>query len=415
MAIKAETERGETVIFQGEQLLEPAKSRQLDVEMLIQQLGRLGQTQFHLESVELDSEEPVFCPVSLLNQARRTIVEQLIAQREQPPSRTIHAVDISAASSNQTAKAQSDTAAPFPEMPQMMQLHLLVRTPQQLEGALELDPASVTLDYLDLYGLRASVDRIRDNGITARVASPRILKPSEQKVVRFLLSLDCQILVRSGGLLYDLLKRRDEQELPELHGDFSLNASNQLSFKKYFELGLDRITPTHDLNAQQITDLSSLVAPDKVELILFQHLPVFHTEHCVFCRFLSDGTDNTNCGHPCEKHVISLQDGSGRRHAVLADVGCRNTVFGAEAQTGTEYMDRWMEAGFRHFRIEFVHQDAEQVVEIGNAFQGFLDKAISMQQLSDSLRSHVTQGTTDGSLFVPQDFKQLVQLGSAKN
>ena len=51
--------------------------------------------------------------------------------------------------------------------------------------------------------------------------------------------------------------------------------------------------------------------------------------------------------------------------------------------------------------LEFVHQDAEQVVEIGNAFQGFLDKPISLPQLTDSLRSHVSQGTTEGSLFVP--------------
>ena len=27
----------------------------------------------------------------------------------------------------------------------------------------------------------------------------------------------------------------------------------------------------------------------KLEVIVHQHLPIFHTEHCVFCRFLSDG------------------------------------------------------------------------------------------------------------------------------
>ena len=40
-------------------------------------------------------------------------------------------------------------------------------------------PASITLDYLDLYGLRPSLDRVNSRGITARVASPRVLKPGE--------------------------------------------------------------------------------------------------------------------------------------------------------------------------------------------------------------------------------------------
>jgi hypothetical protein len=31
-------------------------------------------------------------------------------------------------------------------------LHVLVRTPEQLEAVLPLSPASITLDYLELYG-----------------------------------------------------------------------------------------------------------------------------------------------------------------------------------------------------------------------------------------------------------------------
>ncbi|NJN97240.1 MAG: hypothetical protein HC875_25695 [Anaerolineales bacterium] len=78
---------------------------------------------------------------------------------------------------------------------------MLVRTPEQLEAALSLRPASITLDYLDLYGLQPAVEQVQTSGITARVASPRILKPNEQRIVNFLRKLECQIVVRSGGLL----------------------------------------------------------------------------------------------------------------------------------------------------------------------------------------------------------------------
>ena len=83
-------------------------------------------------------------------------------------------------------------------------LHLLVRTPEQLDAAIELRPASITLDYLDLYGLRPSIERVKQSGIAARVASPRVLKPGEARILNFLLSLDCAILVRSAGMSHAL-------------------------------------------------------------------------------------------------------------------------------------------------------------------------------------------------------------------
>ena len=49
-------------------------------------------------------------------------------------------------------------------------------------------------------------------------------------------------------------------------------------------------------------------AADRIEAVAYQHLPVFHTEHCVFCRFLSTGTSYRDCGRPCEKHRVALRD-----------------------------------------------------------------------------------------------------------
>ena len=112
-------------------------------------------------------------------------------------------------------------------------------------------------------------------------------------------------------------------------GDFSLNVANQISADTYFRLGIETLTPTHDLNAAQICTLAERVGSGRFEVIAYQHLPVFHTEHCVFCRFLSKGTSHLDCGHPCETHKVALQDEQGRNHPVMADVGCRNTVFGA--------------------------------------------------------------------------------------
>lgn len=371
-----------------------ANSRPVTPEYLYQQLDRLGNTAYRLDTLTADLHGEPFIPTSLLNRLRQSAVEALSTQQRQPRPQITQdpQATLNAALADVRRMGSTGTARP--------QLHLLVRTPEQLDAAIRVKPASITLDYLDLYGLRPSVERIKEAGIVARVASPRVLKPQEQRVVNFLLRLDCEIVVRSGGLLEALQGRHNHA----LIGDFSLNVSNLIAAQTYFELGLSKITPTHDLNAQQINSLAREIGGEYFEVIAYHHLPVFHTEHCVFCRFLSDGTSYLDCGHPCEKHKVALKDKQGRAHPVMADVGCRNTVFGAEAQVASRHLAGMLESGIVHYRLEFVHETAEQVAGVAWAFLATFDGKFNGLQLDQHLREIVPEGTTEGSLFVPQDY-----------
>ncbi|NJN17057.1 MAG: U32 family peptidase [Oscillochloris sp.] len=383
-----------TVMVRSPEPLPAAANRPAAEAYLREQLGRLGNTPYQLAALKLDLRGTPFAPSSLLNQLRRSAVEQLAELQARPlPIQVGDAQAALAALSNRDQMPKAPVEQP--------QLHLLVRSGAQLAAAIAAQPASITLDYLELYGLRPAVEQVQAAGIEARVASPRILKPAEQRVVHFLLKLECPILVRSGGLLEAL---RHMAATPKLIGDFSLNAANALSADVLLDLGLERLTPTHDLNAAQIADLTRELGSARIELIAYQHLPVFHTEHCVFCRFLSDGTSYKDCGRPCERHEIALRDQNGRAHPVLADVGCRNTVFGAEAQEASRHLDMLLAAGVRHFRLEFVHETAEQVTQVSADFAAALRGTITSAELGERLRRAAPQGVTEGSLFVPGNY-----------
>jgi U32 family peptidase len=410
------------VAVRSDEPLPPAQNRAIDAEYLREQFGRLGNTPYELAEIQLDLDGRPFAPSSLLNALRRQAVEQLTELQGRPRPIAIHnpletlaqqlPSDSDGMIREETGRdakldepepdlrvSSGPAGAPFVDH----QLHLLVRTPEQLEAALELRPASITLDYLELYGLRPAVERVRASGITARVASPRVLKPSEQRIVHFLLKLDCEIVVRSSGLLYAL----QHQAHPPLIGDFSLNAANALSADLFLQLDLMRLTPSYDLNAVQVAELARSIGADKIEVVAYHHLPVFHTEHCVFCRFLSTGTSYKDCGHPCEKHRVALRDTNGRTHPVMADVGCRNTVFGAQAQEASRHLDEWRRAGVRHIRLEFVHETAEDVERIGRAFQEYLAGGLPAHALTRRLQQFAPQGTTEGSLFVPDNYEMI--------
>jgi putative protease len=379
-----------SVEARSSEVLGTARNRGIDEELLRGQLGRLGNTAYELGALTVEAEGAPFAPASLLNLVRRTAVERL--EEAQASGKRVIAREVSI----EIPRRDADRAGE-------PRLELLVRTPEQLDAAIELRPASITLDYLDLYGLKPSIERVKVAGLQARVASPRVLKPGEERIVDFLLSCGCPILVRSTGLLHALRER----EHPELIGDFSLNAANALTAAELFDLGVAVLTPTHDLNAAQVADLARESGGDRMEAIVYQHLPVFHTEHCVFCRFLSSGTTYRDCGRPCEKHVVALRDSAGRAHPVMADVGCRNTVFGAEAQEASRHLAEWREAGIYRFRIEFAHETGEQVAKVTRAFDEALAGRIGARELASRLQRLTPHGVTEGSLFVPEGYQTL--------
>jgi putative protease len=138
--------------------------------------------------------------------------------------------------------------------------------------------------------------------------------------------------------------------------------------------------------------------PAWFEITLHHHMPMFHMEHCVFCAFLSAGTDFTNCGRPCEKHEVKLRDRVGAEHPVRADAGCRNTVFNARAQTGAGALRQLMEAGARRFRIEFVNETPELARLTVERYQQLERGGITAAQLWQELRLLNELGVTRGPL-----------------
>jgi putative protease len=167
-------------------------------------------------------------------------------------------------------------------------------------------------------------------------------------------------------------------------------------FKNQF--GLERVTTSYDLNFQQLEALLSAAPPEWFEVTIHQHMPMFHMEHCVFCAFLSNGTDFRNCGRPCDVHDVRLRDRVGAEHPLKADVGCRNTVFNSLAQTGAEYVSRMIELGVRHFRVEFLNETPEQLTETISKYRRLLRGEITGIQLWRELKLFSQLGVTRGQM-----------------
>jgi putative protease len=127
-------------------------------------------------------------------------------------------------------------------------------------------------------------------------------------------------------------------------------------------------------------------------------MPMFHMEHCVFAAFLSTGTDHTNCGRPCDTHRVHLRDRVGIEHTLRADVGCRNTLFNAVAQTGARYFRDLRKAGLRHFRIELLEESGEETSRIVGSYLKLIDGGMEGENLWQTLKAQSQLGVTRGTL-----------------
>ncbi|MBC8002147.1 MAG: U32 family peptidase, partial [Opitutaceae bacterium] len=291
------------------------------------------------------------------------------------------------------------------------ELIVLVRSLAQLDAALRCGVTTLYCEFEDPKKYREAVTRFHEAQAAAAcknpassigcpapapsiwVAPPRITKMGEEWILQQVRSCNADgYLVRN----YDHLKNFANVRRT---GDFSLNVANALS-AEYFKtrFGLERVTASYDLNIVQLESLLKSAPPEWFEITIHQHMPMFHMEHCVFCAFLSKGTDFTNCGRPCDTHDVKLRDRVGAEHPLKADAGCRNTVFNSRAQTGAEYVARLLQLGARHFRIEFVSETPAEVERTIGQYRRLLRGEISGTDLWRELKLLSQLGVTRGQM-----------------
>lgn len=374
---------------QGDPLV-PATNKPATDAWLREQFGRLGGTGYYLDGWEAAISGAPLVPASVANKLRRALVARLDAARENSVKWTTYPEKNYAekfALRNSGSENESSPPALIP----------VVRELAQLDAALAFGARTIYAEFENPRDYKAASERAHAvPGAEFWAQPPRVFKQADDEAGILRLVRECGadgFLVRAHEHLYAFAGAR-------LRGDFSLNVANHLTAGHFLrERGLERVTASYDMNLEQLRAMLARVpAPEKIEVTLHQHMPMFHMEHCVFCSFLSEGKDFRDCGRPCEKHVVRLRDRTGLEHLVKADAGCRNTVYNARAQTGAEFFDELRGAGVRFFRVEFVDETPELVTEILARYRDLLAGKIDGNALWRGLRLESKLGVTRGTL-----------------
>jgi len=433
LCVVGRDETGTSAEVSWDQPLAEARKHSLTLELVRDQFGRLGGTPFRLEKVtfadssgQVDSL-PVMVPKSVLNELRRRLVTQLLEGRrgaepvcsvntsaleelraelkEVIANRTVAElvrVPVAEVAGLQTkgddlssGELRYDAATP--------NLTVLCRNLEQLHAVLAWSPTSEhdrpAMVYCDFEEVRLSKQAValaNRAGVAVAVATPRIVKPGEEGLL--LQIANCHpdaVLVRNLAALSFFKERFPE--IP-LIGDYSLNVANELAAALFVEAGLQTLVPSYDLNLEQLESLLARIDPGLFEVVVHQHVPMFHMEHCIYSHVLSNGKDFHDCGRPCDRHQVELRDHVGEAHPLSADVGCRNTLFRARAQSAAPYVPRLLKAGIRRFRVELLREDTASVSALLDSYARVLAGQSTGPQMWQELQVLNQVGITRGTL-----------------
>ena len=335
-------------------------------------------------------------PVSALKALRRALLPELL---DAHLAAHRHAVDPQPATPRVRAAAAA-TYAQRRAVPVAAQPHVvpLCRTDAQLDAVIAAGWPEVELDWMELVGLSAAVERARAAGLKVGIATVRVHKPGEDAYDRRIERLrpDAVVVRHWAGLVH--FSALADAVRPALHGDFSLNVTNSVTAHHLLAMGLDTLTVAHDCDEAQVHALLERFPAERLVVVAHHHISTFHTEHCVYAHTLSRGRDFRTCGRPCEQHRVALQDGEGRAHPVVVDVGCRNTVFEARAQSAASAVPRLLARGVRRFRVELVWETAAQTRAVLESYAALVAGEASPAEVLRRVRAHEQFGVTSGTM-----------------
>ena len=390
LLVEGQSENGCVCKVESEQPLAVAQKYPVSEDILREQLSRLGGTIYELGSLQTSIIDGPMVPLSVLGRIRKLMVEQLDSSLPMPEIRLCKdsALDrMRAALPHRTIDEQSPL------------LTVMCRSIEQLREFTSSSigssgPDRLIADFQDIREYREATSLARESGNVLVLATPRIQKPDEMGLFRAMLKHQPDgVLVRNlSGLAFF-----HHNGIPVI-GDYSLNVTNELTASFLMQQGLQWLTPSYDLNRDQLMELVRFVPPQWLEIVMHQHMPMFHMEHCVFCAMLSPGTNKTNCGRPCDVHQVELRDRTGVDHPLIADVGCRNTLFNAVAQSSAEIVSDLLQAGVRRFRIELLRESPDEIRHLLSQYRRLLDGSVTGDIVWKSLNAMNRVGITRGTL-----------------
>lgn len=359
--------------IEGDKIVEEAMKVALSKEKVETQLRKLGNTPYELDLLEIELDDNVSLPISLLNQMRRDCIELLDKERVSIKNRKYK---------NKIVKYKPVQY----NRNKQQEISVKVKNLEQLESALECG-----LDRI-YYEDTNTIDKAMKYNKKVIYSAPRIIRNKEYNHLAKANNAGVESVQVGNYGSIDYFKDK------KLNIDYYLNAFNSETINYYKEIGADTLCISQELNINEIKETIKYTDIN-IESVVYGYTPLMITEYCPMGVIVRDCKKDKRVAK-CKESIYALRNSKGDEFRVSQDIFCRSTIYNSNVTCMLDNLYELHEIGINVLRLDFTLEDKETVKEVIEAYQEVLSNDYKLGTKATKLYNKLDEkGTTAGHYY----------------
>lgn len=351
----------------SEKIVEKAMKVALSEEKVISQLSKLGNTSYILDNIDVEIDENVSLPISILNQLRRDAIEKLNEERVKIKGRSFKNKKVKYIP--KLVNGNND-----------IKLRVKVKSIEQLKVAMEYDIDAIY--YEDINSLEEA-KKIAEGKIKLIYSTPRILRNNEYNMFNKIVK-DEKLSIQASNLgCVNLFKKN------ELYIDSYLNSFNSETINHYENEGAKAICISQELNLTEIKQMLKYTGVD-IESVTYGYTPLMISEYCPMGVLVRDCKKNKRSS-VCNKSLYALKDSKEEVYRLSQDMFCRTSIYNSKPLCVLEDLDELNNSGINIFRLDFTFEELEDIRSIIESYLEVIDNDFKLGNKSKKLYKYLDE------------------------
>ena len=363
--------------IEGDKIVEEAMKVALSKEKVETQLRKLGNTPYELDLLEIELDDNVSLPISLLNQMRRDCIELLDKERVSIKDRKYK---------NKIVKYKTVLY----NRNKQQEISVKVKNLEQLESALECGVDRIY--YEDTNTIDKGMSLAMKYNKKVIYSAPRIIRNKEYNHLAKANNAGVESVQVGNYGSIDYFKDK------KLNIDYYLNAFNSETINYYKEIGADTLCISQELNINEIKETIKYTDIN-IESVVYGYTPLMITEYCPMGVIVRDCKKDKRVAK-CKESIYALRNSKGDEFRVSQDIFCRSTIYNSNVTCMLDNLYELHEIGINVLRLDFTLEDKETVKEVIEAYQEVLSNDYKLATKATKLYNKLDEkGTTAGHYY----------------
>lgn len=363
--------------IEGDKIVEEAMKVALSKEKVETQLRKLGNTPYELDLLEIELDDNVSLPISLLNQMRRDCIELLDKERVSIKNRKYK---------NKTIKYKPVQY----NRNKQQEISVKVKNLEQLESALECGVDRIY--YEDTNTIDKAMRLAMKYNKKVIYSAPRIIRNKEYNHLAKANNAGVESVQVGNYGSIDYFKDK------KLNIDYYLNAFNSETINYYKEIGADTLCISQELNINEIKETIKYTDIN-IESVVYGYTPLMITEYCPMGVIVRDCKKDKRVAK-CKESIYALRNSKGDEFRVSQDIFCRSTIYNSNVTCMLDNLYELHEIGINVLRLDFTLEDKGTVKEVIEAYQEVLSNDYKLGTKATKLYNKLDEkGTTAGHYY----------------